>query len=72
MRYRIETVFGQFVERFNAKRVWAPDLWYLTSRWMRNFLSHTVAVFFCAQNHYGSYLSSANLFRTKLAHSVNE
>ena len=44
MRYRIETVFGQLVERFKAKRVWARDLWHLTSRWMRMFLSHTLAV----------------------------
>ncbi len=47
MRYRIETVFGQLVERFHAKRVWARDLWHLTSRWMRKFLSHTLAVYFC-------------------------
>jgi hypothetical protein len=60
MRYRIETVFGQLVERFNAKRVWARDLWHLTSRWMRKFLSHTLAVFFCAQ-HNLPYLSFAKL-----------
>jgi hypothetical protein len=60
MRYRIETVFGQLVERFNAKRIWARDLWHLTSRWMRKFLSHTLAVFFCAQEHL-SYLSFAKL-----------
>lgn len=60
MRYRIETAFGQLVERFNAKRIWARDLWHLTSRWMRKFLSHTLAVFFCAQQHL-SYLSFAKL-----------
>lgn len=60
MRYRIETVFGQLVERFNAKRVWARDLWHLTSRWMRKFLSHTLAVFFCAQQNL-PYLSFATL-----------
>jgi hypothetical protein len=60
MRYRIETVFGQLVERFNAKRVWARDLWHLTSRWMRKFLSHTLAVFFCARNDL-PYLSFATL-----------
>lgn len=48
MRYRIETVFGQLVERFHAKRIWARDLWHLTSRWMRKFLSHTLAVYFCS------------------------
>ncbi len=60
MRYRIETVFGQLVERFHAKRVWARDLWHLTSRWMRKFLSHTLAVFFCFQNDL-PYLSFAKL-----------
>lgn len=60
MRYRIETVFGQLVERFNAKRLWARDLWHLTSRWMRKFLSHTLAVFFCAQENL-PYLSFAKL-----------
>lgn len=48
MRYRIETVFDQLVERFHAKRIWARDLWHLTSRWMRKFLSHTLAVYFCS------------------------
>ena len=32
-RYRIETVFGQLVDRFHAKKVWARDAWHLTSRW---------------------------------------
>jgi hypothetical protein len=59
-RYRIETVFGQLVERFHIKRVWARDLWHLTSRWMRKLLSHTLAVFFCSQNNCSSYLSFAN------------
>jgi hypothetical protein len=49
VRYRIETVFGQLVERYHAKRVWARDLWHFTSRWMRKLLSHTLAVFFCLQ-----------------------
>lgn len=60
MRYRIETVFGQLVERFHAKRVWARDLWHLTSRWMRKFLSHTLAVYFCFLAGI-SYLSFAKL-----------
>jgi hypothetical protein len=63
IRYRIETVIGQLVERYNAKRVRARDLWHLTSRWMRKFLSHTLAVFFCVQNHQGSYLIFANLIQ---------
>ena len=46
-RYRIETVIGQLVERFNAKKVWARDAWHLLSRWFRKILSHTMAVFLC-------------------------
>jgi hypothetical protein len=61
IRYGIETVFGQLVERFHIKRVWARDLWHLTSRWMRKFLSHTLAVFFCAFHQQPSYLSFATL-----------
>jgi len=60
MRYRIETVFGQLVQRFHAKRVWARDLWHLTSRWMRKLLSHTLAVYFCFLEGI-SYLSFAKL-----------
>ena len=60
MRYRIETVFGQLVERFHAKRIWARDLWHLTSRWMRKFLSHTLAVYLCSLADI-SYLSFAKL-----------
>lgn len=48
-RYRIETVFGQLVERFHAKKVWARDAWHLTVRWLRKILSHTIAVRFCQQ-----------------------
>ena len=60
MRYRIETAFGQLVERFHAKRIWARDLWHLNSRWMRKFLSHTLAVYFCFLQGI-SYLSFAKL-----------
>ncbi len=49
MRYRIETLIGQLVERFHAKKVWARDRWHLTSRWMRKLLSHSIAVLFCCQ-----------------------
>jgi hypothetical protein len=49
VRYRIETVIGQLVQRYHAKRVWARDLWHLTSRWMRKLLSHALASFFCVQ-----------------------
>ncbi len=44
IRYRIETVFGQLVERYQTKRVRARDLWHLRSRLMRKVLSHTVAL----------------------------
>ena len=43
-RYRIETVFSQIVERFQVKRVWARDMWHLSSRVMRKVLSHTAAI----------------------------
>lgn len=49
-RYRIETVIGQLVERYQAKRVWARDLWHFCSRWLRRVLSHTFAVYLCQQN----------------------
>jgi len=44
IRYRIESVFSQLVERFQIKRVWARDLWHLSSRIMRKVLSHTAAI----------------------------
>jgi hypothetical protein len=45
-RYPIETVIGQLVERFQAKKVWARDAWHFWSRWFRRVLSDTFAVFF--------------------------
>jgi hypothetical protein len=42
-RYRIETVFSQLVERFQAKQVWARDIWHLQARLLRKVLSHTLA-----------------------------
>jgi hypothetical protein len=45
VRWRIETVAAQLVERFQLKRLWARDAWHLTSRIWRKVLSHTVAVF---------------------------
>jgi hypothetical protein len=48
-RYRIETLFGQLVERFHAKKIRARDTWHLTSRWLRKLLSHLIAVLFCQQ-----------------------
>lgn len=43
IRYRIETVFSQIVERYQVKRVWARDLWHFSSRVLRKVLSHTAA-----------------------------
>jgi hypothetical protein len=43
-RYRIDTVFGQLVDRYHAKKVWARDAWHLRSRLLRKVLSHTLAV----------------------------
>jgi hypothetical protein len=49
LRWRIETVAAQFVERYHLKRLWARDAWHLTSRMLRKILSHTCAVFLCQQ-----------------------
>ena len=44
VRYRIDTVFGQLVDRCAVKRVWARDRWHLCSRLLRKVLMHTLAV----------------------------
>ena len=44
VRYRIDTVFGQLVDRCAVKRVWARDLWHLSNRLLRKVLMHTLAV----------------------------
>jgi hypothetical protein len=44
VRYRIDTVFGQLVDRCDVKRVWARDVWHLCSRLLRKVLMHTLAV----------------------------
>jgi hypothetical protein len=62
-RRRIETVIGQLVERYHAKRVWARDAWHLWSRWQRKLLSHTLAVYLC-QQHGLSSLRFADLLTT--------
>lgn len=49
IRYRAETTFGQLVERYDAKRVRARDLWHLCSRLLRKVLSHTLAVVLSVQ-----------------------
>jgi hypothetical protein len=61
LRRRIETVFGQLVGRFQAKVVWARDVWHLSSRWLRLILSHTFAVFCCQQAGLSSSLAFAHL-----------
>jgi hypothetical protein len=48
-RRKIETIIGQLVERYKAKKVWAKDRWHLISRWLRKLLSHTFAVYLCQQ-----------------------
>ena len=60
IRYRIDTVFSQLVERYQAKRVWARDTWHLHSRLLRKILSHTFA-FILAQVHGDAPLRLANL-----------
>ena len=47
LRWRIETVAAQLVERYHLKRLWARDAWHLTSRLLRKALSHTIAVWLC-------------------------
>ncbi len=49
LRWRIETVAAQLVERYHLKRIWARDAWHLTSRVLRKVLSHTIAVSLCLQ-----------------------
>ena len=41
-RRLIETIIGQLVERFSIEKVWARDLWHLTSRLNRKLLAHTL------------------------------
>jgi len=44
LRRRVETVFGQFTERFKMKQVGAKDTWHFASRLLRSVLSHTLAL----------------------------
>lgn len=37
-------MIGQLATRFHCQRTWARDLWHLTNRLTRKFLSHTTAV----------------------------
>jgi len=69
-RRRAETVIGQLVERYHAKRVWARTVWHLWSRWQRKLLSHTLAVYLCQQHGLGP-LRFADLTSAKPAHRVS-
>lgn len=60
-RRRIETVFSQLVGRFQAKTVWARDMWHFCSRWLRKILSHTIAFLFAQQVGLESPLQFAEL-----------
>lgn len=44
VRYRIDTLCGQLVDRCAVKRVWARDLWQLCGRLLRKVLMHSVTV----------------------------
>jgi Transposase DDE domain len=52
VRWRIEMVAAQLVDRFHLKRIWARDRWHLTSRVLRKVLSHTIAVCLCLERGY--------------------
>jgi hypothetical protein len=52
VRWRIETVAAQLVERYQLKRIWARDAWHLTSRVLRKVLSHTLALYLCLERGY--------------------
>jgi hypothetical protein len=60
---RIETVIGQLVERYHARRVWARDAWHLWLRWQHKLLRHTLAVYPWQQHGLDS-LRFADLFTT--------
>ena len=44
VRYRIETVFGQWCERLQLKTVKVKDTWHLASRLLRAVLCHTICL----------------------------
>ena len=46
MRRKVETVIGQFVERFHIQMIKAKDLWHLCAKVGRKILSHTVCFMF--------------------------
>jgi hypothetical protein len=42
VRRLIETVIAQLVARFHLDKVWARDIWHLSSRLNRKILAHTL------------------------------
>ena len=52
VRRLIETVIGQLVQRFNIEKVWARDMFHLTSRINRKLLAHTVCYWLNRDNPY--------------------
>jgi hypothetical protein len=50
VRRLTETVIGQLVERFNLEKIWARDMWHLTSRINRKLLAHTVCCWLNREN----------------------
>lgn len=44
VRRRVETVIGQLVDHFHIEKIWARDLWHLTSRIARKVLAHTLGI----------------------------
>ncbi|MBW3623592.1 MAG: IS982 family transposase [Armatimonadetes bacterium] len=50
LRYRIETVYSQFTQRFKVKEVKARDTWHLASRLLRCVLSHTLSLLIYREN----------------------
>jgi hypothetical protein len=46
VRYRIETVFSQFIGRIGVRHVWARDTWHLRNRLLRGMLMHTLCILF--------------------------
>lgn len=45
VRRRIETVIGQLTAQFHFQKIWARDVWHLTSRVARKILAHTLGIF---------------------------
>ncbi|MDP9382533.1 MAG: hypothetical protein M3Q29_20805 [Chloroflexota bacterium] len=50
LRYRIDTVFGQYIDRCSRKRVWVRGWWHVVSHLLRRIMSHTVMFLFGEQS----------------------